>query len=353
MKKAIVSTYCTWKSYGSILQAFALKTFLNGLGVQSKIVMDEPYPAPPDCKIALTGPGAFAKTLFGRLHCKQNLERYNKLMQFINANIEVEYYNSYAELHAANLTADVFLAGSDQIFHPLLCKPLFFLDYAKPGAKKISYAASMGVTAVPAEKKQQFGRLLGNFSSISVREQDNKPVIEAYTNAPVCTHIDPTLLIPANQWRSLEQPYLVLGKYILVYTIYWDPKLNRELKALSRKTGFQVVQVCTGLNRVFAGRRVLNAGLGEFLWLIDHAEIVVTSSFHGVAMSTVFNKKLVAVVNPNAPSRIQSLLQTVGLTPLTFQNAAAQSINYAPVNQKIKAERERSRAYLQGEILNG
>ena len=80
MKKAIISTFCTWKSYGSILQAFALKTFLNGLGVQSKIVMDEPYPAPPDCKIALTGPGAFAKTLFGRLHCKQNLERYNKLI---------------------------------------------------------------------------------------------------------------------------------------------------------------------------------------------------------------------------------------------------------------------------------
>ena len=45
MKKAIISTYCTWKSYGSILQAFALKTFLNGLGVQSKIVMDEPCPA--------------------------------------------------------------------------------------------------------------------------------------------------------------------------------------------------------------------------------------------------------------------------------------------------------------------
>ena len=41
---AYVLTYCTWESYGSVLQSVALKRTLNDLGVSSKIVLRDLAP---------------------------------------------------------------------------------------------------------------------------------------------------------------------------------------------------------------------------------------------------------------------------------------------------------------------
>ena len=40
MKNALVTTYCTWTSYGSALQAYALQQFLKNNEVDSYIVSD-------------------------------------------------------------------------------------------------------------------------------------------------------------------------------------------------------------------------------------------------------------------------------------------------------------------------
>ena len=44
MKNVIVSTYCDWNNYGSIMQSLGLKHTLKTLGLESKIVMDHPSP---------------------------------------------------------------------------------------------------------------------------------------------------------------------------------------------------------------------------------------------------------------------------------------------------------------------
>ena len=44
MKNALVTTYCTWTSYGSVLQAYALQQFLKTMGVDSYIVSDSHDP---------------------------------------------------------------------------------------------------------------------------------------------------------------------------------------------------------------------------------------------------------------------------------------------------------------------
>ena len=38
-RKAIVSTFCTWSSYGSVLQAYAFRLFLNEMGVDSTLLL--------------------------------------------------------------------------------------------------------------------------------------------------------------------------------------------------------------------------------------------------------------------------------------------------------------------------
>jgi predicted amidohydrolase len=83
------------------------------------------------------------------------------------------------------------------------------------------------------------------------------------------------------------------------------------------------------------------------LWLIDHASYVVTSSFHGVAFSTILNKKFAAVVNPSATSRIANLMRILSVPQVAIEDLAdAPDIDYAAINEAIQREKEKSMQYL-------
>lgn len=346
MQTAFISTYCTWTSYGSVLQSYAFKEYLKNFDVHSTIVFDrdkEIYNG--DLKFSKNA-RIFLRNIYSKLHQRKIRTRYEKMTDFIDERIDTIYFSSYKDVEKAELNSDLFIAGSDQIFHPQLCNPLFFLDYAPKSAKRISYAASMGKTQIDKQKQETFKRLINNFDYISVRESDNKEIISEYTDKNIEVNIDPTFLIDASEWRKFEKEYYIKEKYILVYPLYWDTKLNKKLKELKKRTGYKIIVVCSGLNKVYADKKILDAGLEEFLWLIDHAQAVVTSSFHGVAMSVIFNKNLSVIINPKLPSRIRSLLDTIELKPLEIEELFNKSIDYDTVNQNISKQHKRSYDYL-------
>ena len=279
------------------------------------------------------------------LHKKQMEKRFARTMAFIQAQVDIDTYASYEELKE-KAQADYYIAGSDQIWHPHLCNPVFFLDFA-PEGKRISYAASMGTTKIPEDKKERFYQLLENFDKVSVREEDNVPVIQPGVSSDVQVHIDPTFLCEPSFWEEKEIPYDIKEPYILVYPLYWDPSLNEQLKKLHKESGVKIVAVCNDWMRVYANRFLYDVGPGEFLWLIHHAEAVITSSFHGVALSTIYNQKLAMVVNPKMPSRLNNLANLLGLEKAEITNVLNMDKGfYAQVNQKIQEEKARSMAYL-------
>lgn len=65
----------------------------------------------------------------------------------------------------------------------------------------------------------------------------------------------------------------------------------QKLKELHEKTGYKIVSIQNSLRPIYANKRVMDIGPKQFLWLMDHAEAVVTSSFHGTAFSVIFNKR--------------------------------------------------------------
>ncbi len=239
----------------------------------------------------------------------------------------------------------LFLAGSDQIFHPALCNPVFFLDFVPAGAKRISYAASMGSLDVSADKEKEFARLLNNFDYLSFREKDAAELAKKYTNKEIQVHIDPTFLMSVKDWRAVEKEYPIKGKYILFYPIYWDKSLNAKLKDLHKKTGLPIVMISDALG-IYHQKAVRDAGVDQFLWLIDHAEYVVTSSFHGAALAINFNKNVSMVVNPKLPSRLNNLAETLDFPIIPIEQIDSIEIDYERINNNIAREKERSMAYL-------
>ena len=354
MKKTYTVTYCEWSSYGSILQALGLQKTIKSLGVENYIIKAHAKPKEkfvlPKAKIRSVY--SLAKRTFDYLVFSKTAKRYRENLDFIDKEIDVCYFDSYEELKAEELDADVFVAGSDQIWHPDLCRPLFFLDFVKGKTKRISYAASMGKTLVNEEKVQTFKGLLQNIDSFSVREKDNADVILRYVNKDISVHIDPTFLLSAEQWRLYEKKYPIFEPYILVYAIYWDSKLNKKLKNLSKKTGYKVVSISSSLDKVFAHKKIYDVSVGEFLWLIDNAEYVVTSSFHGVAFSTILEKRFSAVVNEKLPSRISNLMELLDIPYVDIEklDKDANLFDYQTIDKNISFEKERSIKYLTEEF---
>ncbi len=352
MKKTYTTTYCEWNSYGSMLQALALQQAQKNIGVQNYILKATEL---PNVKYNLPKLKSFyivniVKWLFNFINKHKTSKKYEKNNKFISENIDIEYGKSYNHILNNPPKADSFIAGSDQIWHPDLCRPLFFLDFVKDGTNKISYAASMGKTSVPSEKKNEFARLIKNFDAISVREKDDVDVISNYTDKEIAVNIDPTFLLSKKEWRKYEKEYPIKYRYILVYSIYWDEKLNKEVQKLSRETGLKVISVSSGLDKVFAHKKLYDVGVDEFLWLIDNAEYVITSSFHGVAFSTIFNKKFSAVINPKLPSRIKSLTDLLCIPIVPMDNLSQARFNYNEINCKICFEKDRSLTYLLKEL---
>ena len=354
MKKAYISTFCEWTSYGSIMQSLGLKKTLNTIGIESCIVKDKPCPKEKTniplklCK----NPKILLKNVYDFAIRKKTQKRYKETIEVINANIDIEHFGNYQNVKDNCPFADYYIAGSDQVWHPDKCNPLFFLDFVPEGKKRVSYAVSMGKTEIADEKREKIEAFVKRFDAISVREDDMKPIIGEFTDKPINVNIDPTFLVDAEEWRTFEQSYKINKPYILVYSLYWDKKYNSQLKKLRKKTGCDIVAMCSGFQSCYANKKIFDANPAQFLWLIDNAEAVITSSFHGVAFSLIFNKKLAPIINPKLPSRITNLLNHLSVEPVGIEDVIDFNVsNYAKTNELILEEKKKSLKYLK-ETMN-
>lgn len=349
MKKACISTYCEWTSYGSIMQSIGLKQALLTLGVESFIVRDQPALLAQKHFPFLIGknPKQMILNMVKNIRREHRRRLYEGTVAFMNEHVDVLYYNDYKTVEKMPPEADYYIAGSDQIWNPDLCNPLFFLDFLPESVKRLSYAASMGKTRIASENEEKFYAMAKKFASVSVREQEVAAVLKENLSQPIQVNIDPTFLQSTESWRGLSRPYPIKKPYILVYAIYWDKQLNKKLKRLHKETGYDVVALGTGFPAVWSNHWVDDADPGQFLWLVDNAQAVVTSSFHGVAFSLIFSKKLAAVINPVAKSRIQNILSTVQYTNVEVDKVMDVDLTcYGQVKSNIAKEKEKSMGYL-------
>ncbi len=345
--KACVSTYCTWQSYGSMLQAVGLNRALESLDCNSYIAkLSEDSSNPADSPVSIKQTIKKAADYFN----KKNREVVRqKGESFIRRHLDVREYPDYQGLCADPPTADVYIAGSDQIWHPGLMNPVFFLDFVK-NVKKISYAASMGRSVISEESATLFRKYLSDFDTISVREAECAEAVEKLTENPISVNIDPVFLLSADEWRDLEEKYPVKEPYILLYTIFRNDGIRGEVKRLRKRLGIPVYTIKSGFTKDYADKPLYDVGPAEFLWLIDNAEYVVTSSFHGTAFSTIFNKRFSTIVNPSEPSRINSLKKVLEIQNVGLNDMGKESLDYNRINERIEFERDRGLSYLRNSL---
>lgn len=265
------------------------------------------------------------------------------------------HFKTFGELQNADFKADVFIAGSDQIWNTSFQNgrdASFFLMFAD--GKRISYAASFGLSKLEDIDKPRIKEQLEKFSSISVREKTGLAILDDLGIKNAIQVLDPVFLLDKKQWLEVASHKYDFKDYLLVYNL---SSLNAEIKkcalAVAKEKNLKIVSVEEYAKITYADIRITDAGPSEFVELFSKASFVVTNSFHATAFSLLFNVPFFSIIKNKTASRINDVLEMVDLkgrlNPETVFDVAP--ICWTKVNDCLSKNRNKSVDFLENSLL--
>lgn len=216
MKIGIITFHAAF-NYGSMLQAYALQTFLERQGHHVEIVNYRPktqkrgYPKPISFSSLHNVKQTVQSLLFAPTTIPTLYKKWHLFDDFLNKYLHLtREYSSLAELNSANFDYDVLVTGSDQIWNTQTFdfSEAYFGTFVNAKTKKIAYAPSMGPKP-EAQDKEYVKRLLKGYSAISVREERTKDFLtDNHLFDDVSLVLDPTMLLDKSDFSGLcsKQP---------------------------------------------------------------------------------------------------------------------------------------------------
>lgn len=360
-----ILTYHDTTNYGAALQAYALEKKIQKLGYDVEIVDYKCEAITNRYKIKKLGEiknvKELVKTILTR---KTNIKLKNQFEKF-KSNFQKISQKSYYKNNISDCLNiyDKIIVGSDQVWNLDLSgdDETYFLDFIKNPKRKIAYAASFGYSQIPQKYVEKTKECLKNFDNISVREIQGKKIIEELLNKRFEVVLDPTLLLDKKDYTDLiEKPKNPYNKdFILLYKMSDTPTLMKFAKKLAKRTKCKIIYLNHSYKYQLGMDNVRGASVGEFIWYLENAKYVVTSSFHGVAMSIVFKKNFFYELDNskgNFNSRTKNLVELLNLQKRKIIDAKNDEINnsiqYDKVNEILTRERKKSIDFLTRNLTN-
>ena len=321
-------------NYGATLQAYALQEYLESIGHDVEIIdyrlpsqtryqLFTPYPEGKTYEIIKKFP--WLRYILCPYRNRKMLCTWGRKKSFDKFDAEhlkitsVTYHN-IDEIRKNPPAADIYIAGSDQIWNTDSANGIdfgYYLDFGNKKIRRISYAASFGVNNIKNDLKNFVTNELRKFDKISVRETTGLKILnELGLNGTLV--VDPVFLLSKEQWiTSFNLKSNKVEKYILLYDFLHDDKnLKNFAKSLSRQTGLRLLSVNDISKASYADIQINNAGPTDFLQYILNAEYIISNSFHATAFSIIFRKEFVtfSLISQNNSSRMSDLLEDLKLT---------------------------------------
>lgn len=354
-----ILTYHDTTNYGAALQAYALERKIQDLGYDVEIIDYKCEAVTNRYRIKklreIKNVKELIKTILTRktnIKLKEQFERFKSNSQKISK--KSYYKNDIAD--CLNIY-DKIIVGSDQVWNLDLSgnDETYFLNFIKDPKRKIAYAASFGYSQIPSRYIEKTKKCLENMENISIREIQGKELIEKLLNKKVEVVLDPTLLLEKEDYINLvEKPKKTCNKnFILLYKMSDTPTLMKFARKLAKETKCKIIYLNHSYKNQLWMDNIRGASVGEFIWYLENAKYVVTSSFHGVAMSIIFKKNFFYELdnsNGNSNSRTKSLVQLLHLQNREIidakNNEINNSIQYDMVNKTLIEERKKSIDFL-------
>ena len=292
------------------------------------------------------------------IYLKDNIRMYNisKFTKKISTRFDFKIKNNLEKEY------DYFIVGSDQVWNPDFwprnsnLENIRFLKFV-PKEKRIAYAASIAIPEIPRNKEKIFKDGLNEMKAISMREKAGAELVKNLTGREVPVVVDPTILLTKEEWLKIEMiPEWYKGeKYIFTYFL-GNP--SPVIEKIAKKNNWKIYNLMDKDNFNLYTSRV-----EEFVYLIDHAQLVATDSFHASVFSILMNTPFLVVNRQqkgvaDMTSRIDTLLELFGYQDRYIINGECnlsedEILHMDFNNVKVIQEREikRSTAYMK-EALN-
>jgi len=285
------------------------------------------------------------------------IDKYN-FGKFIKKHLKLtsKKYISISDLEKDIPKADVYIAGSDQIWNSIYNEGIdrgFFLDFIKL-APRISFASSFGKTVLDEWEIEETRKYLNKFNALSVREKQAVDIINKMGMKAVCI-LDPTLQLPKEEWLKLASKRLVKNNYLLLYLLWEDNGATELARKIADEKGLILVKVSWEKRKPCMVDKLMSyRKVEDFLSLINYADIIVTNSFHGLAFSINFNRDFVVIPKKDFNSRLESLLEITGLSNRMVRNSDStcefSRIDYKSVNGILDSERKKAKVFLENAL---
>jgi hypothetical protein len=251
----------------------------------------------------------------------------NVNISFINQTTNIIIIKNYSDIKESDF--DILIVNSDQTWRKWdqYFYDSGFLKFAQNWNKlKFVYGASLGFDYWDFNKEDEeiIGKLISNFSEISMREKDSIKLIQKHFGIKPKLVLDPTLIINKKYYLKLIQNYKSdineTMNYIFVYKVgYFNKNMTSFIDKAKEKLNYSIYDF-----------HMDNKSLVEdFLYHIQQSKTVITNSLHCTIFSIIFKKPFITFnFKSNGFERLKSLSELLG-----FKNRIVDNNNI--INQNI------------------
>ena len=326
MKVATVTIYDALNC-GSYLQAYALQHAIAEMGYETAILDTRKYDFNKLLKKWIKREDTF-------FHIKQMLAYKKDIKKLAICKDENQHFEKA-------------VIGSDEVWnikgHFDHVPQFFGRNINADGV--IAYAPSIGFCSVEDFCKSEYAQELKNMLAIFPRDDNTQQVCREILKEERPRVCDPTVLL-LDEWPKIAGEFSALGeRYVLYYSYLNDTPMKENIIKYAHKRELKVI--CANFNYKWADKIISPSPL-EFLNIVNNAECVFTSTFHGSVFSTIFKKKI--VVRPSGPKVIDYLslvglndrIYTDGMDYESFEKMVDKKIDYNIVYSVLRTLKQDS-----------
>lgn len=307
MKTAIITLH-RFDNVGSCLQACALSKYLQNKLEDVYLIDYTPHYR------QYYEPMKLLALVFNRKNVKRRLK---KIGEALSDNTKLtKRLHSKKQVMDELTQFDLLIAGGDQIWNPMY--PNYydnsFYFYGVENKPKISYGSSVSVSELSESQVNYLKKRIAPFESVHVREKKTAELFKKYhINDNVHYVMDPVFLMN-KQWYSEMAKKSKLSKsvtnepFILAYHLDPCSELNETINKLKEITGYRIISLIGNRKYWYSDIYLRDYGPYDFLWLIQHAQMVLTGSFHALCFSLIFGTQFMVQLPEKSPNRILNIL---------------------------------------------
>jgi len=333
-----IITFHSALNYGAVLQGYALCRALREMGAEAEIIdyrckaIQEEY-----CLINTRSVRSLLKSILSLGFVMTRKRMFGRFLK----NYKTDLCFNKENISQVNGKYHI-ITGSDQVWNPLITKydSVYLLDFVKSGYK-VAYAASLGFLSTNRDFDDYF-QYLHNFDRISVREEDGeKYVKDMCMIKDVKRIIDPTFLLNRESWFRISEKAVKRTPKCIYILLYMQGRQEYSVdfaKRLAKEADCKIIAIHGYVQKVKGCINIRNASPEEFLNLIYYAKHVVTTSYHGLALSIILNKSVfyeLSKTNESINQRFYTLEHIFDIGERRLMDSEIRNVNeYEPINYK-------------------